>query len=71
MEVLMQVIYGMVAVFCFYLVFGSFRIYWERWRAGEAILPNDIEKQTFWLSMVMATTGVILTLRTFGIINFP
>jgi uncharacterized membrane protein len=65
----MQVIHGMVAAFCFYLVFGSFVLYWQRWRAGEAILPDGIEKQTFWLSVLMASIGVIFALQALGIMK--
>lgn len=66
----MEVIYGMAAALCFYLVFGSLKLYWQRWQAGEAILPGSVERQTFWLSLFMAGLGVILVLRILGIVRF-
>lgn len=65
----MGVILGIVAAICFYLVSDSVKLYWNRYHAGESIVPNSTEKQTLLLTLVLFALGVLLLLDVFRVIK--
>ena len=65
----MGVILGIVAAICFYLVSDSVKLYWNRYRVGESIVPNSTEKQTLLLTLVLFALGVLLLLDVFRVIK--
>jgi len=65
----MGIIYGLVAALCFFFAFDDSRQLWRRFRAGEAILPNSIEKQSFAFALAFFVFGIVLALQAFGLIR--
>ncbi len=65
----MEILYGMLAVFCLYLGFSFLSLYWQRYRAGEVIIPDRFERQTLLFSLVFVAFGIVLVLSIFGVIE--